>query len=162
MDIILDFAGYTNETVVYCLWDKSPLEFYARVANRVTLEKQLEILNFTWPGLTENDFVEHVCSSSLEKRAWMNRKQLLFKHNLKITIRNVTLTDLAGVLKRSLIDVSDTSDVNQFRAVFGSRRYPTLDFDFVPLIKARCDPYFGGMTRNTLYYLTKPPVLVSK
>lgn len=160
MDIILEYSGYTNDNVVYCLFDKSPLEFYARVANDLTFEKQLEILNFTWPRLTRSDFLEHVCSSSLEKRVWMNRKELSFKHNLKIVIRNVTIDDLVDVLKRSLINVNN--NVSDVREVFQSHKYPTLSFDFVPLIKARCEPYFGGMTRNVLYYLTKPPTILTK
>lgn len=159
MDIILDFSGYTNDNVVYCLWDKSPLEFYARVANHLTFEKQLEILNLTWPRLTQSDFLEHICSSSLEKRVWMNRKELLFKHNLKIIIKNININDLVDVLKRSLINVNNLSDVSE---VFQSHKYPTLCFDFVPLIKARCEPYLGGMTRNVLYYLTKAPTILPK
>lgn len=156
MNLILELEGFTNVNLVKCVYNKSPLEFYANIKDDSVLDHQLDILKFAWPNITKNIFLEHVCSSSLEKNVWINRKELIPSHKLKLFIQGVDLQDINFVLNSSGFD--SFHNMNDTKDFFDKQTYPTHLIDFIPLIIRKCDPYLVGLQTNTLYYLSKPPV----
>jgi hypothetical protein len=157
MNLILDLQGYTNHNVVRCIYDKSPLEFYANVKDDKILNSQIQILKFAWPNITSKIFLEHVCSSNLEKRVWINREELIPDHSLKLFIKNVNIEDINKVLNYSL----GNKNVNSFQEAEdffkNNITYPTIAIDFFPLLLQKCDPHEFGLQNNILYYLMNPP-----
>lgn len=157
MNLILELQGYTNRNVVRCIYNKSPLEFYANIKDDDILNQQLQILKFAWPNITKNIFLQDVCSSTLEKRVWINRQELIHEHNIKLFIQNVCIDDLKFILKYSNLN-TNLNDMNEIKIFLeNSVNYPTLSIDFYPLILKKCDPYAIGLRNNILYYLSKAP-----
>lgn len=157
MNLILDLLGYTNHNVVRCIYNKSPLEFYANIKDEDILNQQLQVLKFAWPNITRKIFLEDVCSSTLEKRIWLNRRELILKHGLKLFIQNINVDDINYILEYSMINKS-FKDINEAIAFLQSEiTYPTIAVDFFPLVLKKCNPYAAGLQNNTLYYLSKAP-----
>lgn len=157
MNLILELLGYTNCNVVRCMYDRSPLEFFASVKNGDILDQQIDILRGAWPHITKKIFLEDVCSSTLDKRIWLNRRELILKCNLKLFLQNIDIQDINNVLEYSMLNKPFT-DLFEAERFFKDISYPTIKIDFFPLIKKKCDPYAAGLQDNMLYYLSKPPV----
>ena len=164
MNLVLELQGYTNINVVRCVYDKSPLQFYANIYDDSVLNNQLEILKLAWPNINKIVFFKDVCSSSLEKRVWMNRKELVPNHNIKLQIPNVSYEELLFIFNLSMGSAfvrkkGFTTIEHVVTFLKNEMKYPTNQIDFIPLILKKCDPYAIGLKRNTIYYLSKPPQL---
>src|SRR5436190_18929943 len=109
-DIKLHLIGYTNQQVVKCLYNKSPLEFYSRIKSDNVFAKQLDILKMAWPKINKETFLNNVCSSSLDKRVWINKRELIQNHRVSVRLSPITFEDIKHVMKRSTLLQFDSFD----------------------------------------------------
>lgn len=157
-DLTLDLQGFSNTNVVKCLHGKSPLEYFARISDKNVFNKQIEILQLVWPTIDQNDFLEHVCSSSFDRGVWIYRKSLQPIHDLSLKITGVSLEELNTTLKRSMITTKSLNkdELNRF---FNGLVYPNITVDWSDLIKNKCNPRKLGLRKNILYFMLRPPSL---
>jgi len=154
-NIQLHLSGHTNSNVVKCMYDKSPLEFYSRIKNNNVLMHQIAILQFAWPNLSKEDFFKHVCSSSLEKNVWINKRDLKLNHTLKIKLSAVEEVDIEDTIKRSTL--KQLNDVKEIKAYLNELKYPTAKIDWMFLILKHCKADSLGLKKNTLYFVENAP-----
>jgi len=155
--IRLQLSGHTNSNVVKCMYDKSPLEFYSRIKDNTILKHQINILQFAWPRLNKEDFFAHVCSSSLEKRVWINKLELKLNHSIGIKLSPVEYTDIETTLKRSTL--RKFNDIEEVSKYLNQLKYPNNEIDWVFLILKHCNEEKLGLKKNTLYFVQKPPII---
>jgi len=159
-DITLHLTGYTNTNVVKCIYDKSPLEFYSRNKDDTVLHNQLNILGMAWPKINKEIFLKHVCSSSLEKKVWLNKLELVQDHAIKIKLSSINFIDLKEILKRSTFKIFE--NLENIKAYILGLKYPNIEIDWMFLILKHCNIEMLGLKKNTLYYVQEEPIITFK
>ncbi|TLY46825.1 MAG: hypothetical protein E6K54_07955 [Gammaproteobacteria bacterium] len=158
-DVHLHLEGYTNDRVVKCMYlDKSPLDFYARIKDDSVLSTQIEVLKMAWPEMTKEKFLQHVCSSSLERGVWINRLNLKKDHTLGLKLSSIKKGDIEQVLRRSTLRKFD--GVEQIKSYLDGLKYPNFFIDWMYLILQKCNPNKIGLKKNVLYCLGRAPKIV--
>lgn len=154
----LDFVGFTNNDVVDCGYNKSPLEFYSRTKPDV-FKKQITVLKTAWSDLDKDQFIEYICSSSLEKNVWINRKHLKRVHSVKLKIPQITMNDLISAISQTRIIVNKNLTIDEINNILNTIKYPSIEIDWIPLIKNKCNIRSTGLKKYVLYYVSECPKL---
>jgi len=155
--IQLHLVGYTNNNIVKCLYDKSPLEFYSRIKDDNVMQNQINILKMAWPNINQEEFMRHVCSSSLEKRAWINKLELIEDHKIQLKLSPISGENIEEVIKRSTLKRFE--NIDNFVVYLQSLKYPNVEIDWMFLILKHCKPHRLGLKNNTLYFVENPPTI---
>jgi len=156
-NVTLHLTGYTNTNVVKCIYDKSPLEFYSKNKDDVVFNNQLHILSMAWPKINKEIFFKHVCSSSLEKKVWMNKLELIKDHDVTIKLSSIHINDLKEILKRSTLKTFE--NLENIKLYISGLKYPNIEIDWMFLILKHCNAEKLGLKRNTLYYVQEAPII---
>lgn len=158
----LDFTGYksTNGNILYGI-DLTPAQFFAKIENSHIYKNQIDILNLHW-AVSELDFLMYVRPSTLQNRVWIDCRNLVATHNFKVYLPSVQICQVKKVLERSFISTAGVNSVQDLNKVLCSLEYPTLDLDFIPLIKEICTDFIKlPFQNNCIYYLSAIPKITT-
>jgi hypothetical protein len=161
-DLELKYNGYAcTNGAARVHRNQSPCQFYCRVANVTDFNKQLQILKQRWGvDLNPEVFLQHIRPSTLDRNVWLDCRHLKLVDRITIIIPNVNKNDIDDVIRRSLIPpVTSFTDGFEYydKEFFSKVQYPTLEFDFLPLIKVYCQNRLP-FKKYLLYYISAKPL----